>query len=281
MTYPHFDYCPPLPDVATRQLRPPETVFRSVIWALFVRELKTRFGSTPLSVLGALIEPIMTWLTFYLIYTFLGREGFGDIPISWLLLSGIFTWVSMKNVAQKVSFGISVNAHLLNYSLVKPLDLMLARYLLEIFMFIAATGLIGSILLLKGDFIVIHKPLELIVAYTLFFLFGFGLGVLQLFISAFVRFGDLLNSSVMRVLFFTSGVFFSWHTLPPVVKDWALLNPFLQFMEAFRMLFFAAYPPVPINWVFLVVLCLGSFTAGLIAIKANENVLLSKLKQRA
>jgi capsular polysaccharide transport system permease protein len=280
MANPNFEFCPPLPDVATRQLSSANEVFNRVIWALFVRELKTRFGTTPWSVISAVLEPIMTWLTFLVLYTALGREGFGDIPISWLLLSGIFTWITIKNIAQKVSYGINVNAHLLNYSLVKPLDLMLARFLLEVFVFVIGISLIGSILLLKGDLVVIHKPLELALAYFLFFLFGFGLGVLQLFVSAYVRFGDLLNSTVMRLLFFTSGVFFSWHTLPPVVKDWALLNPFFQFMEAFRVLFFVDYPPVPLNWPFLVILCLASFFGGLIAIKQNENRLLSRLKQR-
>jgi capsular polysaccharide transport system permease protein len=277
---PEFDYCPPLPYVGKRTLKRPATVFKRVMWALFVREMKTRFGTTPLSVISSIIEPVLTWLVFLTLYTVLGREGFGDIPISWLLLAGIFSWFSLKNIMNKVAYGINVNAHLLNYSILKPLDFMLARFMLEIFVFIIAITLIGGILLLKGDFITIYKPLELVGAYALFFMLAFAMGTLQLFGELYFKFAPMLFSVIMRFLFFTSGIFFSYFTIPPQLRPIALMNPLFQFMEGFRMLYFSNYPEVPVNWLFLTALSVGTFTLACATVKFNENRILSGLKQR-
>jgi capsular polysaccharide transport system permease protein len=277
---PNFEFCPALPYVGKRMFKRPATVFRRVMWALFVREMKTRFGTTPISVIGAIIEPVLTWLTFVVLYTIVGREGFGDIPMSWFLLAGIFSWTSMKNVMNKVSYAINVNAHLLNYSLLKPLDFMLARFLLEIFVFIIAVAIMTAILFLMGDIIVIHKPLELVGAYALFFCLGFAMGTLQLFGEIFFKFAHMVFSILMRFLFFTSGVFFSYYSLPPQLRPIALMNPFFQFMEGFRTLYFAEYPEVPINWMFLAAISIGGFVISCLAVKLNENLILSRLKQR-
>ena len=61
---------PNLSDVAAMMLLESLAIQRRVIWSLFLRELKTRFGKFRLGYIWALLEPLTQMALFFFIFGF-------------------------------------------------------------------------------------------------------------------------------------------------------------------------------------------------------------------
>jgi capsular polysaccharide transport system permease protein len=220
---------------------PALTVQARVILAVILREMRTRFGRTKLGYLWALAEPVIHIGTMLAIFAALRRSSpiGGDLPL--FFTTGIIPWLLFSNTAGRVTNAVDANRALLSYPQVTPLDLMMARAVLE-----AATILIIFILLLgglavAGSVIQLDGFLDILAAFVCTMAFGTGLGMINAAVMLLLPSYDRVFSPIMRLLYFVSGVFFTADTLPHSIRDWLLLNPVLHQIEWVRSGFFEGF----------------------------------------
>src|SRR4051794_6139116 len=103
-----------------------------VVHALLLRETKTRFGITKLGYLWAIIEPALwigTFSAFYSSFRHLATPGMNIVAF---ITCGIIPFSMFRDIAGRCMVAISSNMGLLFYPQVRPLDLVIARVVLEI-----------------------------------------------------------------------------------------------------------------------------------------------------
>jgi capsular polysaccharide transport system permease protein len=219
-------------------------VLKDVVFALFIRELKTRFGAYRLGLVWAFLEPV----TFILILTAIrsfrrsgglfGGEAF-TIPFPIFFMLGYVLYQLFSKLLTQGAAAVNANLGLFNYRQVRPIDAILARTLLEMLLF--SNVMLTFMLVFRwfGFTAAIADPLKAAVIFTLLGLFGGGIGMI--FCVGQLRFPELgkVIPILTRPLFFISGIFFSMNEIPTQYHKYLLWNPILHAIELMRN---ACYP---------------------------------------
>src|SRR4051812_16634722 len=123
-----------------------------VVHALLLRETKTRFGVNRLGYLWALIEPAIMVGMFAAFYSSYGRMSTPGTNVVAFISAGILPFSLFRDTAQRCMLGISANAGLLFYPQVRPLDLVIARAILEFVTFLVVMAMVfAGVMLWTGD----------------------------------------------------------------------------------------------------------------------------------
>lgn len=230
-----------------------------VIWAVMLRETRTRFGAHSFGYLWALLEPLLMIFTFWVLMTIAHRPAPPGMDIFTFLCTGIVPYNLFTNTANKVADSINGNRPLLYYPLVQPLDLVFARTILEI----ATYGAVFIILM--GGHALYHHHLEvddaLVASMGLLVagLLGASLGMVLCMLGQYSKFVDRARGFIFRPLFWLSGVFYTVAHLPEKARDAVLVNPVLHCVELVRAGWFKSYHDtyVTVTYPLLFILVLG------------------------
>lgn len=234
-----------------------------VVTALILRETRTRFGAHYLGYLWAFIEPCFWIGMFWALYLVAARQAPPGLDLVDFLATGILTYLIFRQTAGDSVRAIEANSSLLYYPQVFPLDLVVARSLMQ-----AATlgsvfvVLAGGNALYRQSF-VIDSALYVLLGLILAWLLGATLGLVLCALTTFSRVVDRLTSPLLRPLFWTSGLFFCAADLPTEAREILLLNPVLHCTEMVRRGFFTDYDASYADLGYIVWWILGLGLAGL------------------
>lgn len=212
-----------------------------VLEALILRETRTRFGANHLGYLWAFIEPLTMILTFYAMFVIAERTAPSGLALAPFLTTGIVPFMAFRSTANRSTSAIDANKALLFYPQVRPLDLILARSVLEV----ATLASVFAVLL--GAHALIEQSIEFddllvtLLGLTLAGLLGVSLGLILCAASVFSKAVDRIQSPLFRPLFWVSGLFFTANDLPARVRDIMLLNPVFHVVEIVRDGWFRGY----------------------------------------
>ena len=76
-------------DGSGRASRTPLQIMFDTIFALMMRELKTRFGAKKLGYFWAIIEPAAQASIMAIMFSLIGRSSLSGVPVALFLISGI------------------------------------------------------------------------------------------------------------------------------------------------------------------------------------------------
>jgi len=212
-------------------------VFGRVVHALILRETRTRHGGLRLGYAWALVEPAVQLGVLWLFYELMGRRVPINASMPAFLLTGIFPYLAWRSASVLGSTAIESNGPLMVHSQVQPVAIVTARVVLEM-----ATTLVVFlifILLLKlfgGEPFSswTDEPLSLLGAFGAMSFLAFGFALFNSGISRILTFWPEVIRMTARVLFFTSGVFYTMESLPPNARAIILLNPMSHMIEWIR-----------------------------------------------
>ncbi|HKY35447.1 MAG TPA: ABC transporter permease [Polyangiaceae bacterium] len=212
-----------------------------VVYALLLRETKTRFGANQLGYLWALGQPILWIAMFAGLYYLIGRLVPPGMSVIAFLTTGIVPFSLFRETASRCVSAIASNKGLLFYPQVRPLDLVLARAVLE-----AATHVVVMAVLLGGMALYeglprVNSLLEVLAGLGLASALGFSLGLVCCGLSVYSPTVDRLFPIVARVLFWTCALFHPLESLPKKMRDIFLLNPLTHAIELVRDGWFPGY----------------------------------------
>jgi len=206
------------------------TVFISVVSALFLREIQTRFGTKKLGYLWAVIDPMVKLVVFAALRLATGTTMQGiDLPV--FLATGILTYNFFSALMMTSLNAFDGNRALFVYRQVKPVDTIFSRFFVEFLVMCATIILFVSIGLYFGMDLRVKDFNMVILAIIWFGIFGFSLGLLFAVINTFYETFGKIISFISMPLFLLSGIFYTVASLPPLARELIWYNPVVHFIE--------------------------------------------------
>ncbi len=250
-------------------------VFLTSLYAFLLRDLIDQFGRTRLGYLWAVAEPAALVAVLSVVrVVLLGRNVpmYGESPIVFFVFGVVSFFIYMHAVANTQGV-MQQNKGLFSYSQIKPIDVMLARSVID--------GLThGSVLVL---FLAVWFWLghsvsaeALPVVFGLFSLLALGLSLGLVFEVYGTVFPDLrkIFTMVNRPMLFISGVFFTIEQIPGGFRHYLTWNPVLHAIDLTRAAVLPAYDS-PGSWAYVWVCILVLLFIGLSSYRRYLDRLLS------
>ncbi|WP_082936846.1 ABC transporter permease [Pseudomonas citronellolis] len=226
------------------KFRTPFQIQKSVIFALVLREARSRIGSRRLGALWILLEPICHLLIFSVLYTIVRGRSMAGVDYPVFVLVGMAPFLLYRNTALRLMDSLRENRSLFAYKQIHPLDSFIARAMVET----CLSALVYAILVFgfawSGFDMSVAQPLQWIGALALGLLFAFGLGLLLALVTHALPSAKSVIRMAFFPLYFISGVLVPASYLPPAMMPYLLLNPFLHIVELIRAEVLPHYTPV-------------------------------------
>ena len=247
-----------------------------VIGSLILREVRTRFGRQKLGYLWALLEPALHIGVFWTLYYVGGRHAVGTMPIPLFLATGLMPYFAFSQTYSRLTGAIRTNFALLAHRQVKPLDVILARALLEGATVICVLLLFAAGAAFFGIDVKLHDPLGAIAAFGLLWMLGLGLGLLVEAVSTLIESLRMVMSVAIRFLYFTSGIFFTVSMMQGDLRSSVLTNPVLHLVETVRYSFDPVLTVSEVNLYYPAVVSFSVLFLGMAADRALRDRLLTQ-----
>ncbi|MDR3532636.1 MAG: tetratricopeptide repeat protein [Rhodopila sp.] len=234
-----------------------------IIYAIMLRDIRTRFGHTRLGYLWAIMEPMSHLLTLGMMFYALNHSPppLGD-NMFLFYITGLVPFLMFSHVATDVMSAAEGANAMLQLPIVKRTDVMVAHALRQF-----ATELVVGIIIFSIAALLGHQglPADLLTAgaaVTLLWLLAVGIGAVNVVVSSLFPSYETFFNALIRLLYFTSGIYYSPIGMPDVVRDWLLWNPVLQGIDLFRSGFFNQYEPHWLDMNYLLAWVVVSIGAG-------------------
>lgn len=214
--------------------------WRSVIFALFLRELQSKFNDK-FGLAWAFLEPFAFIFTLSYIRGLISGTELHSIPMFIFMMIGMLGLQSLTSGWLSVSTSIKRNKPLYAFRQVQPIAAALTAGFLEFSIKVVVILLVAVALYLTNETFVINDPLLLIYVFLLLWCFAFALGLMFAIGAAFVPEVDKIKSMLNRPLMFISCVFFSLQDFPEKYWPYLTWNPLVHFNELARYACYESY----------------------------------------
>lgn len=215
-----------------------------VIVAIMLRDIRTRFFGHGLGYLVMIGWPLVHVLILLAIFTLLDRSAPYGESMTLFFATGLVPFMAYNYMSRWTMLALVFNRPLLMFPVIKSLDVLLARTLLEML------GNLCSIILLLFILWTLHidfMPLDLVQAcYALgaAMLLGAGSGIINGVIAMGVPTWATGYSLVLVFMYMLSGVYFVPSAMPELLRELLSYNPVLQTVEWMRSAYYEGYSTI-------------------------------------
>jgi len=235
---------PPLPTLSSDPLpiaQPVPMQRLRVLFALILRDMSAKFGRSVGGYLWAVAEPLGGIVLLAVAFSIALRMPPIGTSFLFFYATGIIPFTIYSNIAGSAANAVRANRGLLSYSVVTPLDAVLAGALLELLtMGVVAALLFVGIILVDGV-TVNFEPIRVVRAFAMAALLGLGIGTLNCVLFGFFPTWKNIWSVLTRPLFIISGIFFTFNSAPPAMQKVLWYNPISQIIGEMRAGFYGSY----------------------------------------
>jgi capsular polysaccharide transport system permease protein len=236
-------------------------IWRDVIFALFVREIRMGFNDK-FGIAWAIINPVL----FIFVLSFArGKMGAAEVhtlPTFTFMAIGILFIQSFLLTMSGSAGAIRKNKALFAFRQVQPISAVFAGALFELLSKIFVV--IGIIIIMYFMEMELHisNPLLLLACFFLLWIFAVSLGLLFGIAELFVTEVGKVRQLVERPMFFISCVFFSLQDIPREYWHFLDWNPVLHAIELTRFAVRATYGSegVSLSYLSIIVLVFSFFS---------------------
>lgn len=234
-----------------------------VIYAIMLRDIRTRFGQTRLGYFWAIMEPITHLMTLGTVFYAVNHSPppVGD-NMFLFYITGLVPFLMFSHVSHDVMSASEANNVMLQLPIVKRTDIMMAHALRQFATEICVGIIIFSIAALLGERGAPADPMTAMMAITVLWLLAVGVGAFNLVILEAFPSYETLYASLIRLLYVASGIYFSPISMPDWARDILVWNPILQGIEFFRSGFFPQYDPHWVDLNYLLIWVVASIGIG-------------------
>ena len=220
---------------------------RLVLSALLHREAVTRFGKYKLGVLWLLVEPLTSVIVLGLVLgPIVGRTA-PDMPYAFFLLNGMILLGNITGVMTSAMGAIKANSGLLVFPKVQPFDLLLSRFVFELFSGLFSFVTFCVIGMWAGVSLSLGSLHVLLACFLITWLIGCGIGTILAVASAYYQSVEKAYAFIRRPLIFVSCVLYPLHGLPESAQRVLLMNPLVHTIELSRKCLFPLYHVSGVN----------------------------------
>jgi capsular polysaccharide transport system permease protein len=248
---------------------------RRVVFALMLRNIRTRFGGHGLGYLLAIAWPIVHMLCFFSVFIFAGRTApYGD-SILLFIGTGTVPFMTFSYLSRFMMMAVLITRPLLGFPEVKILDVLLASALLETLAACLVTILMLVIAWFIGIDFMPKDVVQAVFAFGAALLLGLGFGLINGVLVLAIRFWGVFVALEIIVLWIASGIGFVPDALPEVARHILAYNPMLQVVEWMRSAYYDGYGDLLLDRGYPIAFGMGAVFLGLLLERAMRGYLLS------
>lgn len=240
-------------DNYNRNRRSSISITLSVWNALFLREAVARLSTRRAAWAWLLIGPLIHISFMVFMFTFIRMREMSGIDIAVWLIIGVLFYNVFKNTSQQVKNGLSANQSLFAYRQVKPIDTLLVRAVLEIFLSIIIIIMISIGGALFGIDLSPDDPAAVLIAFFGLWLMGLGWGlVCSVVVQLIPELGKVIDI-VTAPMYLLSGVILPIAHMPPIIRELLVYIPMAHGLEAARLgasSYYHAFPELNIAYLY-------------------------------
>jgi capsular polysaccharide transport system permease protein len=248
---------------------------RRVLFAVMLRNIRTRFFGHGLGYLIAIAWPLGHMLVVIGIFIFTGRAApFGESSVLFIAIGSV-QFLSYSYLTRFMMMSVLMTRPLLGLPEVKVLDVLIGSAILEIL----STALVAIIMIVLGwvfDIPTMPRDLaEASFAYGAAILLGAGFGMFNGVIALAFPMWAAIYALVNILMYVTSGVLFVPGALPEQLRVLAAYHPVLQCIEWMRYAYYEGYSDVVLDRVYAIEVGAGLLFLGLLLERATRGHLLA------
>ena len=250
-------------------------VQQAAVKALFLREIRTRFGKFRLGYFWAILEPSAHLLVLLGIFGFIMHRTMPDISFPVFLLNGIIPYFIFSNITNRSVGAIEANQGLFNYRPVKPIDTIIARAMLETLIYAAVYILLMLVVWMAGEYFSIINLLQLAVSWGLLIIFSCGIGLIFMVVGRTFAETQKFLPILLKPLYFISCIMFPLHSIPKDYWPYLLWNPLVHAFELSREAVMPGYVSEGVSLSYLALCALITVFIGLSLYRIREEAMLT------
>jgi capsular polysaccharide transport system permease protein len=249
-------------------------IFLAVQHALFLRELSMRFSSGRMGFFWTFIEPFFQIMIFVFMKLVIFSSGNNDFDFAVFLALNFTAFNMFKNIVMKSSTAFQANKALFVYKQVKPIDTIIARMLVEVFI----TAIIIVIFLFLGFYFEFDMEIKDLTMVTLGFIalliFSFSFALVITILNTFIDSVGKVIGFLLTGLMFGSAVFYNLASLPLELQTLLLYNPLVHFLEIIHGFYFHTLDDSLVSYSYMLLWTLSLLYIGLwFYIKLEKRIL--------
>lgn len=237
--------------------------FFIIVYALIIRDINLRFNKGYLKYLWLILEPVVHLLIWILIFTLFKKSNISGIDTALFLITGLIPWFFFQRSFSNASNAYNSGKALFSYRQISLFHILISIVVLELIIHIALFIIILSMFLYLGINFYIYNILNLIVAFILIGLLTIGISFVIIVFSMYFPDFARIKAIFIRPLYFMSGIFFTYESIPDPYKDYFVLNPMFQLIELVRCSFVEFNYSSFIDMAYLVKFILLNLTLGI------------------
>ncbi|HFD32504.1 MAG TPA: polysialic acid transporter [Gammaproteobacteria bacterium] len=247
-------------------------VQRRVIFALILRETRTRYGKTRIGYLWALFEPLAHMLIFAAIFSFTGRTSPLGGSVALLVLTGLFPYNLFSNLSTQLMNAVEANKVLLSYPHVTPFDVMASRTILEVATQMIVFIFVLLILAIQNLWdMQINSFLSMLLVIFVGVALGAGMGLINAVLAfKFPSYANIFGL-IMRPMYFLSGIFFVVGYMSSEIQGIMYYNPVAHLIEWFRSAIYVGYTSEFLDKHYLLHFTLTVLFLGLLLLRLSRH----------
>jgi capsular polysaccharide transport system permease protein len=245
-------------------------IMLDTIFALMMRELKTRFGAKKLGYFWAIVEPAAQASIMALLFSLIGRSSLTGVPVALFMISGIMPFKFFSKLLPQLADSVQANKALFTYRQVSILDPLITRLIIEVITYIVAFCIILSVMAWIGFDVEMQDFLAFLMINFLLISLGLGMGICLCVASAYWEDTTKVVNMIMLPMFMISGIFFTATMIPQkyhYLLDW---NPIFHVIELVRQATFVSYTSPIGDWQYVAFCALVSNAAGLMLYQVSR-----------
>ena len=234
-----------------------------VLTALILRETATRFGRSSAGYLWAVAEPAGFIALLSIVFSQFAHDPPYGRSFPMFYATGYLAYSLFSDMARMTARSVMVNRPLLAFPPVTALDTVLARFVLQLVTWLAASAIIIAAILWFFAEPVQVRISALLQLVALGALLGLGMGLCNTILFSISKTWELIFELITRPLFLISAIFFSFESLPLAAREILWWNPIIHLVGLMRQGFYAAYDGGHVSVAYLLVTALGLILTGL------------------
>lgn len=257
-------------DGSGRTSRTSLQIMFDTIFALMMRELKTRFGAKKLGYFWAIVEPAAQASIMAIIFSLMGRNSLSGVPVALFMISGIMPFKLFSKLLTQLSSSVQANKALFTYRQVSILDPLITRLIIEVVTYIVVFCIILSVMAWMGFNIEMQNFLAFLMVNVLLISLALGLGISLCVASVYWEDTTKIVGMIMMPMFLISGIFFTATMIPQkylYLFDW---NPIFHIIELIRQAMFVSYTSPVGDWQYVAFCSLVVNAAGLMLYQVSR-----------
>jgi len=261
------------------QKRSSWVIQKTVVFALVLRELRTRLSMRSMGAFWLVFEPVALTLIMVFERVFLRTINMqiGGMTFPMFMITGLVPYQMFKNIIILGMGAIDANRSLFAYRQVKPLDCIVARAIMECML--RALGYTILMFLMGfwlGYDVSIAHPLEWLSILFLGVLFSLSVSIIFCIWAEAMPNAKTIVTLAFLPIFLASDIIIPISRFPVQMQHWLSWNPFLQLNVKLRTAISPDYPALPgVDFKFVIFITIILLTISLMLYHSRRDKLIS------